>query len=325
MSEVPIARGPHPVGVLTLEVESPAGSGRKLPVDVWFPADPAHAGQDLDPGNVEAHPFGQPHHAIRDARPAKGPFPLLAFSHGNSGLRQQSTFLTTHLASLGFVVAAPDHVGNTFFEMLELDEARRKAMHLEMREWRPGDLVASIDAALALACADADRIGAFGHSFGGWTALKMPAADPRVGAVCGLAPASEPFVGRKAFVAGELPFRDGLRTLLIAGRDDVLVDLETSVRPLHARLGPATRLLVVDGMDHFHFCDGIPLLHQGHFGNPRPNQPRPTRPLSELLPQERTHALLCGLVAGFFGAAFEDRPFDPASLSAPEVCVERTA
>ena len=314
-----LPRGPHPVGVRTLEVQS---AGRTLPVDVWFPADPRHAGQDLDPEGGAPHPFGQPHRAIPNAAPAAGAFPLIVFSHGNSGLRRQSTFLTTWLASRGHVVAAPDHVGNTLFEMLELGEEQRKAVHLDMRDWRPLDLRVSIDAALKLPGVDASRIGALGHSFGGWAALKMPAADPRVGAVCGLAPASEPFVGRKAFAPGELPFRAKLPTLLIAGRDDVLVDLETSVRPLYARLGPDTRLLVLEGLDHFHFCDGIALLHQSHFDNPRQNQPRPTRSLGELLPEARTHALLCALVGGYFEAAFGDDPFGGIDTTPPEVHIE---
>jgi dienelactone hydrolase len=302
------------VGVRTLEIES---AGRSLPVDVWYPADARHAGEDVRPGGGAAHPFGRPHLAVPDARPAQGSFPLLAFSHGNSGVRRQSTFLTTWLASRGHVVAAPDHVGNTFFEMLELDEPQKKAVHLEMREWRPLDLVGSIDAALKLESVDASRIGAFGHSFGGWTALKMPAADPRVRTVCGLAPASEPFVGRKAFAPGELPFRAPV--LLIAGRDDVLVDLETSVEPLYSRLGTDARLLVVDGLDHFHFCDGIALLHQGHLDNPRDNQLRPTRPLSELQTEERTHALLCALVGGYFEAAFGAEPFAAIDAAHPGV------
>jgi dienelactone hydrolase len=283
---------------------------------VWYPADARHAGED----EGASHPFGQPHRAALDARPAEGEFPLLVFSHGNSGLRRQSTFLTTWLASHGHVIAAPDHVGNTFFEMLDLDDERRKAVHLDLREWRPRDLCASIDAALKLPGVDAARVGAIGHSFGGWTALKMPALDARVRAVCGMAPASEPFVGRKAFAPGELPFDPPV--LLIAGRDDVLVDLETSVRPLYARLGSAARLVVIDGLDHFHFCDGIPLLHQSHYDNPRENQPRPTRPLGELLGQEPTHALLCSLVGAFFEAAFGDAPFERIQTDHPAVRVE---
>ena len=316
-------RGPHPVGVLAFEVESPAGSGRKLPVEVWYPAAEGHAGEDL--AASAAHPFGQPHLAAPGAAPAGGEFPLLAFSHGNSGLRQQSTFLTTHLASHGHVVAAPDHVGNTFSEMLDLDDEQRRAAHLDMREWRPLDLRAVVDQVLrgvaGLPGIDPGRIGVLGHSFGGWTAFKSPAIDPRVRAVCGLAPASEPFVGRKAFAPGELPLREGLDALVIAGRDDVLVDLETSVRPLFARLGPRSRLLVVDGADHFHFCDGIALLHQSHFENPRPDQPRPTRPLAELLPEERTHRLLRGLVASWFATAFAAQGDPLAALGAPGVTV----
>ena len=38
-----------------------------------------------------------------------GPFPLVLFSHGFAGYRLQSTFLTTHLASWGFVVATVEH------------------------------------------------------------------------------------------------------------------------------------------------------------------------------------------------------------------------
>ena len=38
-----------------------------------------------------------------------GRFPLVVFSHGYAGFRDQSTFLTSWLASWGFVVAAPDH------------------------------------------------------------------------------------------------------------------------------------------------------------------------------------------------------------------------
>ena len=44
---------------------------------------------------------------------------------------QQSTFLTTHLASWGCVVVAPDHMGNTYFETLDLDEEARLQMHLD--------------------------------------------------------------------------------------------------------------------------------------------------------------------------------------------------
>jgi len=98
-------RGPHPVGLVTIDVVDPHNDGRILPTDVWFPADPSFKGRDLDPAQSPDHPLAQPHHALVGATPAQAAFPLLVFSHGNSGLRRQSTFLTTHLASWGFGVS----------------------------------------------------------------------------------------------------------------------------------------------------------------------------------------------------------------------------
>lgn len=320
-----VTRGPHPVGVLTLELDDPGRPGRKLPVDLWYPADPSLRGQDLLPGATR-HQFGQPHAALSDAAAAPGRFPIIAFSHGNGGLREQSTFLTTQLASWGFAVIAPDHVGNTFFEMAGLDEQARKSVHLESRENRPRDLETALHAALAGGTGfpelDGTRIGALGHSFGGWTAMKLSRRVPALRAVCGLAPVSEPFVGRKAFEPGELPFRSGIASLIVAGIDDVLVDLETSVRPLFDRLNAPVALLGVAGADHYHFCDGLELLHAAHLANPRANQHRPTRALEELLPQERMHRLVCGVVTAFFRAALDpavEAPlgaFDSGALAA---------
>lgn len=307
------APGPWAVGVLTLDVADPDDPSRRLATDVWYPAEPASPGREPGPAPA-SHPLGRPHRAFEGLAPARGPFPLLAFSHGNSGLRRQSTFLTTHLASHGFVVVAPDHAGNTFFEMLNLSEEARKERHLVIRRKRPHDVRAAVDAALDVAREDAGalpevdetRIGALGHSFGGWTALKMPRLDPRVRAVCGLAPASEPFVGRKAFEPDELPLP--VPALLLAAADDVLVDVDTSVRALFARLAAPSALVVVDRADHFHFCDGIDLLHGMHVKNPRAGATRPTLAGDALLDEGRMHRLLQAVVTAFFAGALGGGP-----------------
>jgi len=299
-------RGPYPVGVRTLQVATDENRERALPADVWYPAAAQWSGRDIDPADDAGHPFGARHTAVLNATPANDRFPLLLFSHGNSGLRQQSTFLTTHLASWGFVVAAPDHVGNTFAEMFNLDEEQRKAVHRAARRNRPTDLQAVIRT-LAGGGADLpsvrlDRIGVIGHSFGGWTAMKMPAREARVQAVCGLAPASEPFVGRSAFAEGELPFAGEVATLLIAGADDCLVDLDTSIEPLYARLSSPRALVVIDDMDHFHFCDSIKLIHDNHVRTPRPGLRRAVRPYRDLLPEARAHRIVRALATGFLHA-----------------------
>ncbi len=324
-------RGPHAVGVMTLDVADPDDPSRRLPTDLWYPVDSARVAPDA---RFEApHPFGQPHEACVDAPAAPGRWPLLAFSHGNSGLRRQSTFLTTHLASHGFVVVAPDHTGNTFPEMLRLDESQRKDVHRFARARRPGDLRAAIDAALRaegpMPQIDSNRIGALGHSFGGWTALKMPRADARVRVVCGLAPASEPFVGRRAFEEGELPL--AVPSLVIAGADDCLVDLDSSIGPLVARLAPPHQLVVARDADHFHFCDGIALLHGMHEKAVRPQQTRFPRPFLDTLPEARVHRLLRGLVTAFFAESLRNErigseplpEFQPEALRAFDDALDR--
>lgn len=301
-------RGPHPVGVRQLELPDAGNPGRRLPTSVWYPAEP----EGFDALAVAEHPIGAPHEARADAAPGRleASCGAIVFSHGNSGFGRQSTFLTTHLASWGFVVAAPDHTGNTFFEMLHVeDEDERIRIHKEARRNRPADLgtvIASLLAGGPWPAVDPGRIGALGHSYGGWTALKMPRRDPRVRAVCGLAPASEPFVGRRAFEEDELPLP--CPSLIVPALDDVLVDVDESVRPLHRRLGESLLVGIRDA-DHFHFCDHLALIHGMHERQgPRPRQTRPTRPYAELIDEARAHRLIRGLVTGFFAAALAPRP-----------------
>lgn len=308
--------GPFAVGLRSFELCDSSEPERKIPVDVWYPALPTGDEQANPPAD---HPLKAPHRAQMNLFPAEGCFPLVLFSHGNSGYRRQSTFLTTHLASWGIVVAAPDHSGNTFSDSLEIrSEEQRKRVHFEARRNRPRDMAAIAEAVLGTPgggwpALDPGAVAALGHSYGGWTSLKLPGIDPRIRAVCGLAPASEPFVGRKAFAPGELPFSPPLPTLLIAGLADVLVDIDTSVRPLFERMAAPRALVGIEGVDHFHFCDSIALLHRLHEANPRPQATRETQPYDQLLPEDRVHPLLCALVGSFFRSVFDPETDDPTT------------
>jgi len=311
------ARGPHPVGLTSLVLSDPETPGRDVPVDVWYPA----KRDGWETAAPAPHPIGAAHDARQDAAPASAaaPFPLVGFSHGNSGFARQSTFLTTHLASWGMLVVAPDHTGNTFFESLGVtDEDERIRRHRAARVTRPRDLRAALDAVLAggaWPAAAPERVGVAGHSFGGWTALKMPRQRGGIRAVCGLAPASEPFVGRKAFEPDELPFADPTPTLIVSALDDVLVDVEDSGRPLIARLGEPRAWVGLRDADHFHFCDHLAVIHGLHEKNRRPKQTRAARPYAELLQEGETQRLLRGLVTGFFAHAL-GAPTGAADLSA---------
>jgi len=103
------------------------------------------------------------------------PYPLVMFSHGFQGIGIQSFTLCEHLASQGFIVAAPNHEGNTIF-----DDSSDEEVAQIVRE-RPVDIVFTMgemrghaDFASAI---DPERIGIAGHSFGGYTTLVLAGAE----------------------------------------------------------------------------------------------------------------------------------------------------
>jgi dienelactone hydrolase len=280
----PFARGPHPAGVTSVESED-AARRRTLPIEVWYPADDAHRGQDLDPATRAGYrpmPAAAPlpQAAVRDAAPAPGRHAVVAFSHGFAGHRCQSTFLCTHLASHGYVVVAPDHVGNTTVEvMLEAmriyqghegppDPEAMTGRVLEIAGLRPGDVSHALDLVLgggvpAAGEVDPERVAVTGHSFGGWTTLMVAGRDARVRAAVPLAPAGgaldqpvNPFEG-----ALELDWPREVPTLYVVAERDSLLPLR-GMHELLARTPGRRSMVVLSDTDHQHFCDNAEQIHE---------------------------------------------------------------
>ncbi|HVZ35301.1 MAG TPA: hypothetical protein VG963_22900, partial [Polyangiaceae bacterium] len=176
----PFARGQYPVGVRSA-ASTPAepGQGAPAPLELWYPAASRHRGQDLAAATQDHYTFfgmSLTQEAVRDAAPAAGVFPLVVFSHGIAGHRRQSTFFCTHLASHGYLVAAPDHGGNALSDLLPLAlRARSESLHNEIAELmqkyvvdRARDLRCVLDAsasgALAFPVAIAAGVALTGHS-----------------------------------------------------------------------------------------------------------------------------------------------------------------
>jgi len=284
MSYDPFVRGLHPVGVVTVESHDGA-RGRKLPLEIWYPADESHRGEDLDPATqADYRPMPAqaplPQAAVRDAAPAGGPHPVVAFSHGFGGHRCQSTFLCTHLASHGYVVVAPDHVGNTtvdvMMETLRIfqsgegppDPAEMMARVHEVADLRPDDVSHALDRVLEGGVPEAGRVdparvGVAGHSFGGWTTLMVAGRDARVGAALPLAPAGgstdlpvNPFESRL-----ELDWSREVPTLFVVADRDSLLPLR-GMHELLSRTRAPRRMVVLADADHQHFCDNAEQIHE---------------------------------------------------------------
>ncbi len=108
--------GGSAVGVTTLEVADETRGGRRLQVDLWYPAMVADgATRETYRGSLTAEPpappapFTRPGIAVRGANRASGPFPLVVVSHGYDNASVLFSWLTENLASKGYVVAAIRH------------------------------------------------------------------------------------------------------------------------------------------------------------------------------------------------------------------------
>jgi len=170
-------RGPHSVGTMDMVVNN---EERPLPVTIWYPA--------INPdGLAETHtypviyppvfpPLEAYGMALFEAQPAveNGPYPLVVWSHGFTSFRTQNTFFGEHLASWGFVVIAPDHLGMTASDM-----ANEPDTFYQMYYNAPRDVSLVIDFADTInadgrlaGMIDTDNIASTGHSSGGFTALQ---------------------------------------------------------------------------------------------------------------------------------------------------------
>jgi len=222
----PDQEGPFPVGVTTITFErnsSTTGEPRPLETVIWYPAVESARDGALDPtlkGVVDA--------GLTDEG---RPLPVVIFSHGSGGVPWQSTFLTAHLASHGFVVAAPPHPGNTTFDCFP---CRDGAGLLDSALNRPDDISFTLDSLLALnddsesmffGALDPERVGMSGHSFGGFTTILVVPRDHRFRAALAMAPAVLPIVTNAAREL-EVP------TLIMSGGLDDVTPPEGQIRLL---------------------------------------------------------------------------------------------
>jgi predicted dienelactone hydrolase len=158
-------------GLRTLSYGDPSTS-KATPMAVYYPT-----------SSPEKRTRKDPHVLLvaGDAPMAAGVFPLVMLSHGSGGTTFGHYDTACYLARHGYVVGAPLHAGNNFFDHSAEGTAR-------MWRGRPKALSAALDAVLADAALaphiDRARIGAAGFSAGGYTVLVAAGA---VGDMAGIA------------------------------------------------------------------------------------------------------------------------------------------
>ncbi len=299
--------GPYAVGTAVYHLTDPArdeiytddpADKRELMVQVWYPAQPPQSGtnpvrylEDIAvAGPVIARRLQLPAFLLDHLNLAYsqsfpeaiiaadgGAFPVIIFSHGLNGFRNQNTTLVQELASYGYVVAAIDHTyaniftvfpnGRvTFYEPAIFSDkpvdpprnsntlvgvwAQDMAFVLDQMAGWQGEAGNRFNGRL-----DLTHIGVFGHSTGGGAAAEFCLTDPRCTAGLGLDAWVEP-VSNYALDGLPAPF------MLIQA------DLWQSV-PGHANSARAraiyeagltdSYLLIVTGAAHYDFTD-LPLF-----------------------------------------------------------------
>ncbi|MBV8732062.1 MAG: hypothetical protein JO336_19820 [Acidobacteriia bacterium] len=199
-----------------LETHEGAPSGnRELAVQLWYPSAVSRGRKAVyrrwrETELRSTYQCVLPTDSIQDAPAAVGLFPVLIFNHAWRGFRNRSTFLTQELASHGFIVAAISHPYNC--AAVELPGHRvvrcerqpdigdfQAEPHLSLEKrteiagselcMQTGDCRFLLDRLSTFHATpghplegrlDLERVGAFGHSFGGAVAVELSREDARV-------------------------------------------------------------------------------------------------------------------------------------------------
>ncbi|WP_165185327.1 alpha/beta hydrolase family protein [Caulobacter soli] len=154
-------------GFTVVQAADPQG-GAPITVGVWYPTD----------APARPMPLGIADQVAAPGAPLVGDhLPLIVMSHGNGGFFGGHADTAQALAEAGFVVAALTHTGDNY-----ADQSRATDMAN-----RPRQLSAVIDYMLKASpmhgAIDADRVGAFGFSSGGFTVLVAAGAEPDLSTV----------------------------------------------------------------------------------------------------------------------------------------------
>jgi predicted dienelactone hydrolase len=209
--------------------------------------------------------------SVWEPPPTGAPVPLVVFSHGFHGNRNQSTFLTAALARAGYLVIAPNHAdamaegrgtsGRPELPFQRPDEWNDTTFQDRARDIR--SLLAALHSSDRFSSrVDWSRVGLAGHSLGGYTVLGLAGAWPswqmaEVKAVLALSPYASPYARHRGLAGMHCPVMYQTGTL------DVGV-APFLIRPggVYDKTAPPAYLVELRGAGHFAWTDLNPRFQE---------------------------------------------------------------
>jgi len=340
--KIPEPTGPHAIGTQTFHMvdtsrdefytDDPADK-REIMMQIWYPAEEGTDGkmavylEDLDVmGPVLAERLNLPSFLLDhinltklsakidvDVLAEDEPFPVLLFSHGLRGMRQQNTAMVQELVSNGFVVATIDHTygnvmtvfpdGRVEFYNPDVLSGEGNPPHTsntlvgvwaddigfvvdELSAWNE-EMGGGFNGRL-----DLSKVGVFGHSTGGGATVEFCGRDERCQAGVGLDAWVVPVSDEIVDAGLEQPFLF-LRADKWGFEDNT--ENHTIAETLYAESSETSYLATVDGANHYDFTD-IPLL----------SPLTPQLNLSSEMDSEYTVEMMNTMTSAFFRQELQD-------------------
>ena len=260
--------GPYPVGLKVVDQydrsriypaslrDSPKSSvgedARPLQTLIWYPSlrstgKPMTVGDYTQLADTEIH-FGAPDkknnrwrsllktssnislRAVRDAKLAKGRYPILIYAPSDSSVSWENADLCEYLASHGYVVLASPSMGVSTRDMTDdLDGIKAQAR----------DISFLITYARSLSDADLSEVAVLSWSWGGISSLFAAARDPRIAALASMDGSMRYYPGLVKMAGDVHPERMAIPLLFFTRGDVNLEDIEKSDNaPPANRVGP---------------------------------------------------------------------------------------
>jgi dienelactone hydrolase len=355
--------GPYAIGTRTVvltdlsrkEIYSGKDEPRKFMLEIWYPAMPPELGAKPAPWMPEAKivapaiadyihlpHFFLDHLALANssayenipANRSEGPYPVLVFSHGWNGFRQQSTFLMQELASHGYIVVALEHPYGARLTVFpdgtlapnnpsalpkgKPDEEYEAAARILVNQWS-GDIGYALDYLAKLNQNDPEgqltgllaleKTGVFGHSTGGGATIQFCGTNSRCKAGLTLDAFIRPVSLEVLDKGTKQPFFYMFSELWPFQRNTELFNR------YYSHVDPTNHVVTILGAAHYDFSD-LPAL------SPLAPQLGLKGPINGV----RVQRIIDAYVLAFFDRQFKGMPsalFDGPQAAYPEVRYDR--